>query len=230
MQTPDLSRYLILHRGMRADADRLAAAVSAVVEQERTDRGHALARWYTGYHHELHAHHTIEDSVFFPAILERVAVFDSQVDRIEADHQRLEGLLVRSEITLANLSDAEVDWPEAAAAATETANELSALMRVHLDFEDTEVLPLFVRHFGLEEYEDLEERARKGIRLGTLRFTVPWFMEAATPDEQGTMLADAPFAFRLLWHVTRRRYRRMAHDAFGSARPAGAVPLHRQPA
>ena len=221
-QAPDLTTYLILHRGMRTDAARLAAAVAAVREPERAQRAAALSRWYAGYRHELHEHHTVEDEIFFPALVERLPVFDSQLDRIEAEHSRLEELLQRTDAMLAGLGDPEVDWPRAAADATDTAAELSALMRMHLDFEDADVVPLFARRFGLEEYEDLEERARKGASLSVLKFTLPWIMEAATPAEQQGLLGSAPLAFKLLWLTTRRRYARMAKEAFGPALPAWA--------
>ena len=222
MDLPDLTTYLIIHRGMRHDAARLEAAVRAVPEDDRTRRGTALARWYAGYHGELHEHHTIEDEIFFPAVLERLPVFDSQVHRIDAEHHRLEELLQRTTGMLQAIADPNVDWPVASAEAIETAAELRMLLDLHLGFEDDDVLPLFVRHFGREEYEDLEERARKSAKLAGLTFTLPWIMESATAEERQKLLGGAPFAFKLLWWATRRRYNRMAHDAFGLAVPAGA--------
>jgi len=223
MDTPDLSTYLILHRGMRYDAARLAAATSAVTEHERTRRGPALARWYAGYNAELHEHHTVEDEIFFPAILERLPVFDSQLDRIEAEHHRLDGLLQHTTTTLDALGDPAVDWPRAAAEAVEQHAQLGGGLDGHLGFEDDDVLPLFVEHFGREEYEALDEQARKSIKLGALTFTLPWLMEAATSPEQQKLLGGAPLAFKLLWYATRRRYHRMAGAAFGPAVPAGAA-------
>ncbi|MDQ3978091.1 MAG: hemerythrin domain-containing protein [Actinomycetota bacterium] len=223
MEIPDLTTYLILHRGMRFDGARLAAAVQGVSEQDRIRRGNALARWYAGYHRQLHEHHTVEDEIFFPAILERVPLFDSQIDRIEAEHNRLEELLERTGRMLKAISDPNVDWPVASAEAVETTSELRMLLDLHLGFEDADVLPLFVRHFGREEYEDLDERALKSAKLDQLKFAIPWVMEAANSDERDKLFAGAPFAFKLLWYATRRRYNRMARDAFGSAVPAGAV-------
>jgi len=77
--------------------------------------------------------------------------------------------------------------------------------RIQHDFEDRDLLPLFADRFGPEEYEDLEERARKGAKLDSLKFILPWIMDAATPTEKVTLLAGAPLAFKLLWLMTRRR-------------------------
>jgi hypothetical protein len=222
MQLPDLTTYHVLHRGMRLDSTRLAAAVAALAESERSTRGPAMSRWYAGYYGELHEHHTVEDEIFFPAILERVPVFDSQIDRIEAEHHRLEDVLVETSARLARLGDPAVDWPVASAEAADITSELRNLLDVHLGFEDADVLPLFVRHFGHEEYEDLDERARRHTKLGLLAFSIPWAVEAATEDEFQHMLTTAPLAFRLLWRATRRRYNRMAREAFGPSVAAAA--------
>lgn len=217
METPDLITFHVLHRGMRKDAARLAAAVDSLREAERTIRGPALQRWYAGYNGELHDHHDIEDTIFFPAILERLPVFDRSIARIDADHAALDDALARTQVALAEVADANVHWPTASAEASDAARELRLLLQSHLGFEDAEVLPLFVAHFGREEYEALEEQAKKQINVGQLKFTIPWAVDAATDDERKTMLDNSPFAFKLLWHATRRRYNRMAREAFGPA-------------
>jgi iron-sulfur cluster repair protein YtfE (RIC family) len=222
MQLPDLTTYHVLHRGMRVDSARLAAAVATLGEADRPNRGPAMARWYAGYYRELHEHHTVEDEIFFPALLERVPVFDGQIDRIEREHDRLEEVLVETRAVLARLGDPAIDWPVAAAEAKDVTTELHALLDLHLDFEDADVLPLFVRHFGMEEYEDLEERAKKHANLAQIVFSIPWAMENATADEQQRMFASAPLAFKLLWYATRRRYDRLARYAFGTSVPTAA--------
>jgi iron-sulfur cluster repair protein YtfE (RIC family) len=222
MELPDLTTYRVLHRGMRVDSARLAGAVAGLDEADRTTRGPALARWYAGYYGELHEHHTVEDTIFFPAILERVPVFDSQIDRIEAEHHRLEEVLVETAARLGRLGDPGVSWPAAVAEATDVTAELRDLLQAHLGFEDDDVLPLFVRHFTREDYEDLNERALKHVKLGQLTFGIPWTVEAATEDEFRHLYANAPLAFKLLWYATRRRYNRMAQRALGSSLPAAA--------
>jgi hypothetical protein len=217
MELPDLTTYRVLHRGMRLDSARLAGAVAGVDEADRTTRGPALVRWYAGFYGELHEHHTVEDTIFFPAILERVPVFDGQIDRIEAEHDRLEEVLVEARSRLVRLGDPGVAWPTAVAEAADITTELRQLLDAHLGFEDADVLPLFVRHFTREDYEDLNERALKHVKLGQLIFGIPWAVEAATEDEFRHMYDDAPLAFKLLWYATRRRYNRMAQEAFGTS-------------
>lgn len=149
-------------------------------------------------------------------------MFDSQIDRIDAEHHRLEELLQRTTGMLEGIADPNVDWPVASAEAIETTGELRMLLDLHLGFEDADVLPLFVRHFGREEYEGLSERAMKSAKLGALAFALPWIMEAATAEEKAKLFGEAPLAFKLLWYATRGRYSRMVRGAFGTAAPAGA--------
>ena len=222
MQLPDLTTYHVLHRGMRLDSARLAGAVASLDEAQRSTRGPAMARWYAGFYGELHEHHTVEDDIFFPALLERVPVFDGQVDRIEAEHNHLEDVLVETRARLVRLGDPGVDWPVAVAEASEITSELKDLLSVHLDFEDADVLPLFVRHFSVEDYEDLNERALKHTKFGQLVFGIPWAVESATEEQFRHMYDTAPLAFKLLWRATRRRYNRMAQEAFGPSLRAAA--------
>ncbi len=113
--------------------------------------------------------------------------------------------------------------PEASTEATEATGQLRALLEAHLGFEDTDVVPLYARHFGAEEYEEVEDRAKKYVAVGHLPFMIPWIMDAATEDEQRRRFGGAPLASKLLWYATRRRYRRMAGDAFGPALTAGTL-------
>jgi hypothetical protein len=218
MQTPDLMTFMVLHHGMRADSARLARALTEVREDERARRSRQLTRWYDGFLHELHSHHEVEDQIFFPALLERVPMFDDQIARIDTDHARLDDVLDRGRRALVQLGDPRVAWADASRVAVETTAELHAHLDRHLGFEDTEVLPRFVEHFSAEDYEGLEEQALKHVELGTLPFALPWIMDNADPQQRKTLYDGAPFAFKLLWYATRGRYRRMARAAFGDAR------------
>jgi hemerythrin-like domain-containing protein len=220
MQTPDLTTFMVLHHGMRADSGRLAKALTEVGEPDRARRSRQLIRWYDGFLHELHGHHEVEDQIFFPALLERVPVFDNQIARIDADHALLDDVLDRGRQALVSLGDPSVSWTEASRVGVETTRELHALLERHLGFEDAEVLPMFVECFSAEDYEDLEERALEQFDRGTLPFALPWIMDNADPQQKQMLFDGAPFAFKVLWYATRGRYRRMATAAFGDVRAA----------
>jgi len=96
--------------------------------------------------------------------------------------------------------------------------DLAAHMDAHLDFEDADILPLYVRHFTAEEYDALNARALKSLGIGKqAAFTVPFIALSITPAEREHVLGEAPAAFRLLFRMTRRRHARLVATAFGNA-------------
>jgi hemerythrin-like domain-containing protein len=211
---PDLTTYYVLHRVMRADAGRFAAAVARVSELDRTDRASALARWFAGYQAELHDHHVIEDEIFFPALVDLLPDARALIDRTDADHERLSYLFERIEVALERLGNSHVPFRLAHSEAVMLTDGLHALLESHLAFEDDQVVPLFGAHFSAAQYDELETQARKHGSIRNLAFTIPWIMDGARPDERERLFGSAPVFFKLLWRATRGRYRRIAAAAF----------------
>ena len=216
MPAPNLVMLRVHHRGIRADSARLAHAIADVREPERETRAHQLRRWYEGFVGELHAHHRTEDELFFPALRQRVSVFEHQVGRIGAGHDHLDGAIDCVTRALEQLGDPDVAWADAYRRATKCAAELQRLLERHLSFEDEFVLPLFAHHFSVDEFKALDARAADFFSLGQRPFSIPWAMANAEPREQESLLNGAPVSFRLMWLATRNRYRRLADEAFGA--------------
>jgi hypothetical protein len=217
MSAPDLTLFTLIHRLMREDAARLAGAVAGLTEPARATQGAALARWYAGYLDELHDHHHIEDHIFLPAMAAKVPAAAPHVTRIDADHLVLDELLTRTTNALGRVADVSVDFTTAHAEATDAARALRDLIEGHLSFEDIEVLPVFAAHFSGEEFEALEKQAMGKPNLKHLAFTLPWVVDGATPAERSHIFASAPFAFKVLYYATRRRYRRTRAVAFAGS-------------
>jgi hemerythrin-like domain-containing protein len=219
---PDLLTFHVIHRAMRTDARRLEVAVSSATEADRDGRLRAVARWYAGFLAELHAHHTVEDEVFFPSLEEKVPAFADHADRLHRDHVHLGDALARVELAVGSLTGGGADWPAAIGEATDATTGLRDLLDHHLGFEDAEIVPMFARHFTAAEYEAVEDRASKMVNVRTLPFAIPWIGEAATDEEKVRLLGSAPLAFRLLWYATRRRYARLSAAALGPVPRAAA--------
>lgn len=213
---PDLTLYRVVHRGMENDAQRLARAVTTMDPGDHR-RAVAALRWFQGYLGELHDHHTIEDEVFFPALVEKVPVFADQVPRVDREHALLDEVLERSGVALRALADGDALWTTAKREAVASTETLAELIRDHLAFEDDDVLPLFTRHFTAEEYAELEEQAVGNPNVRQLLFTIPWVISAASDEERARAFATTPFVFRLMWHIRRRPYRRLADTVFAGA-------------
>jgi hemerythrin-like domain-containing protein len=213
MTAPDLSIYYMVHRAMKGDAARLARAV-AEVEPGDHHRAVVFERWYEGYVGELHDHHTIEDDIFFPALVEKVPVFADQVPRIDRDHARLDELLDWTKASLRDLAGGPGSWDAAQGDASRATAELAALLDDHLGFEDADVLPLFTRHFTAEDYDELDRSATAKPNLRQLLFTIPWALDWATDAERTHTFDKTPFVFKLIWQLRRRPYARLADKTF----------------
>ena len=158
--TPDLTSYLTVHRCLRAAA---------------------LARYWKGYAGEVLAHHTIEDVIFFPALVERVPVAAELIGRTDKDHDHLDHLMEEIGQAMAALAAGDD-----AGRVTPLLADLAEHMDAHLGFEDEDVLPLFERHFTAAEYAALDEQALKHLGLGKqAAFTVPFVMHWVDDARRG---------------------------------------------
>ena len=225
-EAPDLSDYHQIHRAIRASAHQLGAAVRAVAPTDRR-RAQALAWWFDGFAGELHGHHTVEDEVFFPALAERVPTYGDHSAELTADHDELEAMLPELRALLHQMARGE-RFDVAREQAVLLADGLARHLEEHLGVEDSDILPLFERHFSKSEYEGLVEQALKRMKFGQLPWTIPWLVSNLTPDEYREVLDGAPGMMRLLWRLTRGRYARRASLALGV--PVVAVPVAAVPA
>jgi secreted protein with Ig-like and vWFA domain len=60
----------------------------------------------------------------------------------------------------------------------------------------------------VQEYNELEVRARKATPRDQSSFMVPWLAEHASPAQRKAWFGSAP-PLRFVYFVTRRRYRRL---------------------
>ena len=218
MNAPDLTTYHAVHVALRAATHAMANAVATVDPTDRR-RTKAIARYWKGYAGEVLIHHTVEDEVVFPELVERVPVAADHIARIDVDHHHLDELMAG--ITAEVAAVAAGGDPTRGA---ELLRELAEHMDTHLDFEDADLLPLIERHFTGEEYDALEQRAMKLVGVGRqAAFSIPFVAVWATDEVRAHMLASAPAAFRLLWRATRGSHARLMARAFGATQ-AVAIP------
>jgi hemerythrin-like domain-containing protein len=222
MTTADLTSYHVVHTALRRAPHRLAATAQAI---DPSDRGRtaALARYWKGYAAEVLSHHTIEDVVFFPALVERVPETARHMARLGSEHHHLDALM-----TACTNAVEDLRRDPGADATAELASHFQALARLmddHLEYEDVEILPLFQEHFSGEEYEALEQQAMKQVKMGPqAAFAVPFVVDAATTEQFTQLFAQAPAPLKVLYRVTRGRHARLAARALGAAAFATTLP------
>jgi hemerythrin-like domain-containing protein len=218
---PDLSGYRAVHTALRRGTHALA---EAAVELDPADRRRvaAYARYWKGFAGEVLAHHTIEDDICFPALVERIVGMDELITRTDADHHRLDELMSAAAAAVGELAAGRraPELPDVLA-------ELDELMHRHLDFEDAEILPQIDEHLDGEEWAALEKQAQKHLGIGTqAAFSVPFIASMLDLGDLQEVFGSAPGAFKVLYRLTRKRYNRLAAHALGSAARV-AVPLGR---
>ena len=210
--TPDLTTYYAVHQAMRTSNEWLVAGIARAELGDRR-RTAAIRRWFAGYAGELRTHHHNEDGILFPALLVRVPEFGFCDGDLANDHLQLDAVIDGLDIAL-RLWDERPASEQARTRALDVANDLHDLLAEHLDIEDADVLPMFERHFSVEEYARLDEQIMNDLDLRQALFTVPWFMTAIDHEVAATILESAPTAMRALFRLTRGRYTRLSRRAF----------------
>jgi len=210
---PDLTGYRDLHRALLRSADQLVDGVAGCPPDDRS-RWRALARWYRGYRGEIAHHHHVEDEIFFPALSRQVPVYSDYAAALDGDHARLDELLERLDVAIAELCGERSTRRERRHALVALTIDLRDHLTEHLTFEDRDVLPLFERHVSVDEYAELEKRALSSAGIRQAWFTVPWYMATVDPQTARTTWADAPIAMKIVHVLSRRSYQRLTARAF----------------
>ena len=200
---------------MRSSNDRLVLGISSVATRGRR-KVRALRRWFEGYAGELHHHHLGEDTIYFPALAERVPSYRDYGSSLDDDHRRLDRVLQEVGVALTTWV-ATPDSTSAKEQALRAAVELRDLLAIHLETEDRDVLPMFERHFTVHEFDTLNDRRMKALPLKQALFTVPWFMFTVEPTVAAATMATAPAPLKIVFRLTRGGYTRLCRRAFGGA-------------
>ncbi|WP_299928829.1 hemerythrin domain-containing protein [uncultured Nocardioides sp.] len=156
---------------------------------------------------ELHGHHTTEDDLIWPKLLDRAGLDAPLVARMEEQHQQID-------VSVAEVRAAMSVWrsdptPATAAVLADRLGEFLLVLQGHLDEEEQLVVPLIDRHLTEAEWQEVGERgfekftpAQRWIALGQL-------VEVATSEEVAMMFGTLPPPVKVLWHlIGKRKYRR----------------------
>jgi iron-sulfur cluster repair protein YtfE (RIC family) len=145
----DVHDMVVVHRAFRREFGLVPQLVRAVPAGD-TARAAVLARHARLILEGLHLHHTSEDDILWPLLLERCPPDAELVERMEAQHSAVDGYIQQ-------LTPALVRWeaearPAVAEEVASTFESLRAALVEHLDEEEREILPLAARHVSQEEW------------------------------------------------------------------------------
>lgn len=203
---PWVHEMVIIHRAFRRETRLLPGLVREVADGD-VERARILAEVLRLVLAGLEMHHTGEDAVLWPALLERAAPSTGLVETMQAQHHGIEDHLER----VGHLLPA---WEAAPTRArcTELADVLDRFatdLAEHLDLEEREILPLCLRYVTVAEWDSLGQHGMDTMTRSQLPLLFGAILEDCTLEERRVMLGKLPLPARVLVRTLgARQYRR----------------------
>ncbi|MFJ3671274.1 hemerythrin domain-containing protein [Streptomyces sp. NPDC090106] len=199
-QTPiNFAVMYATHDAFRRDLQRLAAAVAA----GRATAPEVRDGW-ENFKHQLHVHHTVEDSDLWPRVAAAVTDRpDDQklLDEMEAEHARLDPALAAVDDGLARNAP---DLPARVA-------DLTTLLGDHMRHEESAALPLIQDVCTTKDWDAFRgAMARKQGPKGAAVY-FPWITDGQNATERKAFLDTMPGPVKVLnklfWESSYRKRR-----------------------
>ncbi len=207
-----------IHSAFRREL-RLAPALLRSVEH-----GDRLRAGIVGTHLDLldrflHHHHTIEDAMVWPKLLDRVpAEIMPIVELMETQHEMVADLLKRT-AALRTEWRTDADWSRADQLATLYAHLYDALIE-HLDAEEQHVMPLVEACITHKEWAKIGKAAQRGTPLKDGPRMLGMLAYDGDPDVIQQMLGAVPASVRgIVVKIGRRAYAKHASRVYGTPTP-----------
>jgi hemerythrin-like domain-containing protein len=126
---------MMSHHGFRRDIARFVNALPRLRAAD-TATIDALKEEWKNYRNTLHGHHESEDRGVFPSLAEKNESVRKTIEKLSADHRRIDPLLERGDAAFAELPKTD--------AALAVVRELKQLLDPHLSTEEAELI-VFLR-------------------------------------------------------------------------------------
>ena len=203
---PNVQEMVVVHRFFRRELTALPALVRGVADGDRT-RAQVVGDHVSLVLETLHHHHTGEDELIWPLLLERTQPDADLIHTMEAQHAVVDDAITRAEPALAAWLE-HPTCPRAAALAS-ILDLMGPALVEHLDLEEREILPLIATHLSAAEWEALAEHGKNATARQHLPLVFGAFLEEASPEEAAMMLAPVPAPIRFFLRTAgARQYRR----------------------
>ncbi|HEY2297716.1 MAG TPA: hemerythrin domain-containing protein [Jatrophihabitans sp.] len=207
-----------IHSAFRREL-RLAPALVRSVEYGDRLRANVVATHLDLIDRFLHHHHTIEDELLWPKLLERVpGEVAPVVELMEAQHATVADLLAQT-VALRARWRQDADATRAAHLAAIYARLHDALIE-HLDAEEEQVMPLVESCVTHKEWTRIGKAAQRGTPVKDGPRTLGMLAYSADPQVVREMLGAVPAPVRgLALAVGRRAYAKHANRVYGTPTP-----------
>lgn len=202
---PDVRDMFTVHRVFRREFPSIARLVREVRPgdlRRAAVLGDHLRLVLAG----LHMHHTGEDEILWPLLLDRAAPSASLIATMQAQHEGVERLTERVE-PLLRAWTAEAS-PVRGEQLAQLVDDLDAALAEHLTLEEREILPLASRYVTEDEWATLGGHGTDAMTARQLPLMFGSLLEEATPDERRALLAALPAPVRVLMRLVGEPYYR----------------------
>jgi hypothetical protein len=202
----DVRDMYVVHRAFRREFGLVPDLVRGV-RQGDTARSAVVAEHLGLLLAGLHMHHTGEDEVLWPLLLERAAPATDLVRTMQEQHEAVD-------TTTERVQALSAEWRTTASAVrgeqlARLVEEFRDALVEHLDLEEREILPLSARHVTAVEWDSLGEHGVEVMTRAQLPLMFGAGLEEASDEERRMMLAKLPLPVRLLLATLGRlQYRR----------------------
>ncbi|MDQ1688956.1 MAG: hypothetical protein QOK42_1931 [Frankiaceae bacterium] len=203
----------IIHRIFRRQFAEARALVEEVPAADSRRTG-AIADHLRFLLDGLHMHHTTEDDLIWPKLLDRAGLDGPLVERMQDQHRQVDA-------SVAEVLAAMAAWRSAPTEATSTAlanciAEFLVVLEAHLDEEEQVVVPLIDRHLTESEWEQVGKRGFEKFTPAQRWIATGQMVDVATPEEVAMMFGKLPPPVTVLWHlIGKRKYRRYMRSVRG---------------
>ncbi len=123
---------MLSHHAFRRDVVSFERALGELHEHD-SSRADALRGEWQQYHGALHGHHEMEDANIFPSLEQQNPSLAPALERLRAQHRRIDPLLARGDQAFAGMTDV--------GAARAVVQKLAALLDEHLRLEEETIAP-----------------------------------------------------------------------------------------
>lgn len=174
-----------------------------VLAEQGRRRTPSVAEYIEFHLDGLHAHHSTEDELIWPALHERAGLSGALIDRMEAQHNGVGDAVNRTRSLLLTWTDSPTSEPSQALADALAA--VSEGLAEHLAEEERDVVPLIAEHITQAEWEHAGKLAFSKFTPKQRFIATGEMLAAATTDEANRMLGGLPAPIRLVWWLVGRR-------------------------
>ena len=194
-QRPDVQEMVVVHRAFRRESGAAAGYLRTTPEGD-TRRAKVVADHLRLCLAGLHMHHTGEDVILWPLLLERAAPSTGLVETMQAQHHAVDTHIqaITPALTAWEANPTQAKGEQLA----QHFERLNAALVEHLDLEEREILPLASRHVTAAEWNQMGEHGKDSMSPSQLPIMFGLVLEDADDEERARMLGNLPLPIRFL--------------------------------